>query len=98
RVEFTVLQAGRQFVHSADVLEGISPNAGLISLTVTVMDNNGATANASLDIGPLITVFDDVPRLSVAANPEVTIALDETSVTTTAAAINIGAILKGDDP
>ncbi len=98
RVEFTVLQAGRQFVHSADVLEGISPNAGLISLTVTVTDNNGAIASASLDIGPLITVFDDVPRLSVAANPEVTIALDETSATTTAAAINTGTILKGDDP
>ena len=64
-VEFTVLLAGRQFVHSADVLEGISPNAGLVSLTATVTDNNGATASASIDLGPLITVHDDVPIAAI---------------------------------
>ena len=96
-VEFTVLQAGRQFVHSADVLEGMSPNTGLISLTATVTDKNGDTASASLDLGSLITVHDDVPRLLVAAN-EVALTLDETSTTTTAATINTGAIVKGDDP
>ena len=60
-VTFEVLEASRQFVQSPDVLEGISPNAGLVSLTATVTDNNGATASTSIDLGPLITVFDDVP-------------------------------------
>ena len=79
-VEFTVLLAGRQFVHSADVLEGISPNAGLISLIATVTDNNGATASASLDLGSLITVFDDVPRIA-AVNAGSAMSVDESFLT-----------------
>ena len=53
---------------SPDASEGISLAAGLVSLTATVTDNNNATATASEDIGPNITIHDDGPTAHVDTN------------------------------
>ncbi|MDO9460089.1 MAG: DUF5801 repeats-in-toxin domain-containing protein, partial [Alphaproteobacteria bacterium] len=57
-VTFTELRAVQEGT-PGDFNEGISLAAGLVSLTATVTDNNGATASAVLDLGPQITILDD---------------------------------------
>src|SRR6266404_8032338 len=60
-VTFTILRADHEFVISPTLLEGISPPSHLVSLIATVTDSFGTTASASIDLGPLITIHDDVP-------------------------------------
>ena len=48
-----------------DFNEGIHLGTGMISVTLTVIDNNGFTASASFDLGPHITVLDDGPSIQV---------------------------------
>ncbi len=55
---------------NGDISEGISLAPGLVSLTATVTDTNNATASASLDLGPQITVHDDGPTIQVQINGE----------------------------
>ena len=61
-------------VHQDQGTGEISLSAGLVSLTATVTDNNNTTASASIDLGPLITVYDDVPHnAAINAGPALTL-------------------------
>ena len=65
-VTFTILRADHEFVVNPDGFKAISPSGGLVSLIATVTDNNNNTASASIDLGPLITIHDDVPHIAAA--------------------------------
>src|SRR5882724_1751993 len=72
---------------NGDISEGISLAPGLVSLTATVTDINNATASASLDLGPQITVHDDGPTIQVQINGEEgprfpTLSVDESNLPT----------------
>jgi len=95
-VTFDLEHAAREFDHIPNLLEGISPKAGLVSLIATVTDSFGTTASASIDLGPQITIHDDAPSVTAVASDEAA-ALDE-SGPGGAATIDTGVIVKGDDP
>ncbi|WP_245283698.1 DUF5801 repeats-in-toxin domain-containing protein, partial [Bradyrhizobium sp. URHD0069] len=71
-----------------DFNEGISLAAGLVSLTATVTDSNNASASASIDLGPQITIHDDGPSITVTAADAAADALlvDETNLAVNATA------------
>ena len=50
-----------------DFNEGINLGSGMVSLTLTVIDNNNESVSASFDLGPHLTILDDGPILSVTA-------------------------------
>src|SRR4051794_29867989 len=65
-VTLTDLRSVQQGTGEAgDLSEGVSPLANLISLTATVTDINNATASASVDVGPHLTLLDDGPSITV---------------------------------
>jgi hypothetical protein len=74
-----------------------------VTLTATVTDNDGDKALASVDVGSHATFHDDGPSVTAVASTAA-LSLDEGNTnagsppTSTAATINTGAIVKGDDP
>jgi len=48
-----------------DFNEGINLGAGMVSLTLTVIDNNNQSVSASFDLGPHLTILDDGPSIQV---------------------------------
>src|SRR3954447_5935765 len=62
---------------AGDLSEGVSPLANLISLTATVTDINNATASASVDVGPHLTLLDDGPSITAANSGLPTLSVDE---------------------
>ncbi|MER9405497.1 DUF5801 domain-containing protein, partial [Mesorhizobium caraganae] len=98
----------QQIDHLPESLDTINNNAhidlanGLVTLsataTVTDGDNDQATSTVSADLGGNIGFDDALPTVSITAASAVKAALDETATTSGVAAINTGAIVKGDDP
>ncbi|MHC2816877.1 T1SS-143 domain-containing protein [Bradyrhizobium huanghuaihaiense] len=87
-----------------DTNEGISLASGVVTLTATIIDNDGDSADTSIDLGKQVTFLDDGPSVKAALASEAQVALDEGNTdagsppTSTAATIDTGAIAKGDDP
>ena len=71
-----------------DASEGISLAASLVSLTATVTDVNNASASASIDVGPQISIHDDGPTMS-ATGTGAALSLSETHLTATVLDDNI---------
>ncbi len=65
-----------------------------IVVPVTVQDPFGGSATATMTV----VVEDDSPALTAVAAGNIVVPLDETASTSTAAAIDTGAIVKGEDP
>ncbi len=73
---------------------GASEESRQFTLSYEVTDGDGDAIPGSV----IIDVDDDTPTVSVTANAAVTAALDESATASTAAAINTGIIVKGEDP
>src|SRR4029079_16590552 len=77
---------------------------GSLGVTLTVTDGDGDQASTTGDLSHQISLYADCPSVSAVANGAVTAALDEGNTdvgsppSSTAATINTGAIVKGDDP
>ncbi|WP_256808841.1 DUF5801 repeats-in-toxin domain-containing protein, partial [Bradyrhizobium sp. Bra64] len=68
-----------------DTNEGISLADGVVTLTATITDNDGDSANASIDLGKQVTFLDDGPSISVSEEAP-TLTVDETVLATNATA------------
>ncbi|MBR1126648.1 DUF5801 repeats-in-toxin domain-containing protein, partial [Bradyrhizobium iriomotense] len=62
---------------SPDLNEGISIASGAVTLTATIIDNDGDTASASIDLGPQVTFYDDGPAVTATVDREAQVVLDE---------------------
>src|SRR5436190_352303 len=65
---------------TGDINEGTSLNVGLVSLTATVTDINNASASASVDVGPHLTLLDDGPSITVSKEAP-SLSVDESFLT-----------------
>src|SRR6185369_14051031 len=72
---------------------------GSLGVTVTLKDGDLDTAPSNAaDISGQISFDDDGPSVTIAANAQATVGLDESATTSTTATINTGSIVIGDDP
>ena len=71
-----------------DASEGISLAAGLVSVTATVTDVNNASASASIDVGPQVSIHDDGPTVAASGTGSA-LSLSETHLTATVLDDNI---------
>ncbi|MBX7460162.1 beta strand repeat-containing protein [Qipengyuania huizhouensis] len=65
--------------------------ADLITLTATVTDGDGDTAQATANIGGAFQILDDGPSVSASLSAGAMVVLDETDLTAAAGAIDLGA-------
>ncbi|MBR0786792.1 DUF5801 repeats-in-toxin domain-containing protein, partial [Bradyrhizobium iriomotense] len=63
---------------SPDTNEGISLASGVVTLTATITDNDGDSADSSIDLGKQVTFLDDGPTAHIALNGSPTLIVDET--------------------
>ncbi|MGY8637483.1 DUF5801 repeats-in-toxin domain-containing protein, partial [Bradyrhizobium sp. 14AA] len=80
---------------SPDLNEGISIASGAVTLTATIIDNDGDTASAGIDLGPQVTFYDDGPSIS-ASGTGPSLSVDESNLTFVTNGID-GTIHNGDN-
>ncbi|WP_063694591.1 DUF5801 repeats-in-toxin domain-containing protein [Bradyrhizobium stylosanthis] len=61
-----------------DTNESISLASGVVTLTATITDNDGDSADSSIDLGSRVKFLDDGPTAHIALNGEATLIVDET--------------------
>ena len=98
----TTLTQYRAVMHDTptdgDTSEPATLGSDLIGVKVAVMDWDGDTATATANLNDVVQFLDDGPSVAITADAEITAALDETATSSTAATIDTGGIVKGDDP